>query len=133
MSEKYSDEIPEIHCLINIVPKNNSSDEKILDDLKSIGIDDIRVYIPKYYKETNINFAIVPYTRCWYLNEVIDTMFAKIEGSYQKLVEYISQNNFYVSVVIVFIHDERYPALEISPENVKKISELNAQIVIDAY
>lgn len=38
-----------------------------------------------------------------------------------------------ITVVIVFIHDERYPALEISPENVKKISELNAQIVIDAY
>lgn len=133
MSKKYSDEIPEIDCSINIVPEKNCSEEKILNDLKLLGIGDIRVYMSKYYKEINFNFAIVPYTRCWYLNEVIDTMFAKIERSYQKLVDYISQNEFRVAIVITFIHDQRYPALEISPENVKKISELKAKIVIDAY
>ena len=125
--------IPEIYTAVALSFDKTVDIKQIKTELKTIGVNDIRIVVPKYSNELDIIAFETRSKQDWHLNDVISSMFSAMDGCMNKFCEIITKYNGSVHISIAFWHYKTYPALEISKENIKKMHFLNASVGIDPY
>lgn len=128
------DKIPKIYCELKLSYAKNSDINTFINKLKGIGIDVLKVYVPKCASEINLGIAIVKYEEFWYLEDALSKMFAYIDEKIDELRNFLIESKAKSIIEVAFRHYGTYPALIISEENMKKIHFLNINIIdIDIF
>ncbi len=127
-----SNEIPEIYCAISVIFNTNIDVESVLNELRYIGINNVKVCRPKYESVTYIDFAIIHYEKFWHLSDAITKMFLQIDNCIVQLKNIITKYGGETLIDIAFYQYGTHPSLVLSGENMKKIHYLDAHVSIDA-
>ncbi len=128
--QKLTDRTPEIYCSFDVTFENNNF-SRIVKDLKEIGISEIEIQErPDWISMT---FAVVNNEPFWDIDDALTKMFSQLHVSLDDLKQIVENYQGEIMIDIAFYHYGRYPALEFSGENMKKIHFLEANISVDAY